>query len=53
MTMASAMVGGSLDLKMPEPTKIPSMPICIIREASAGVAIPPAEKVTTGRRPSR
>ena len=37
---------------MPEPTKTPSTPSCIIRAASAGVAIPPAAKLTTGRRPS-
>ena len=36
----------------PEPTKTPSMPSCIIIAASAGVATPPAEKLTTGRRPA-
>ena len=36
---------------MPEPTKTPSTPSCIIRAASAGVAIPPAEKFTTGSWP--
>jgi hypothetical protein len=50
-TIARAIVDGSSDLKMPEPTKTPSTPSCIIRAASAGVAIPPAEKFTTGRRP--
>ena len=39
-------------LKIPEPTKIPSEPNCIIKEASAGVAIPPAAKLTTGNLPS-
>ena len=33
---------------MPEPTKTPSHPNCIIKAASAGVAIPPAAKLTTG-----
>ena len=42
---------GSPDLKMPEPTKTPSTPNCIISAASAGVAMPPAAKLTTGRRP--
>ena len=36
---------------MPEPTNTPSAPSCMQSEASAGVAIPPAVKVTTGRRP--
>ena len=36
---------------MPEPTKLPSAPSCIISAASAGVAIPPAQKSTTGRPP--
>ena len=35
---------------MPEPTKTPSTPSCIIKRASAGVAMPPAAKLTTGRR---
>ena len=39
------------DLKMPEPTKTPSAPSCMQSAASAGVAIPPAVNVTTGRRP--
>ena len=37
---------------MPEPTKTPSAPSCIISAASAGVAMPPAAKLTTGSRPS-
>jgi hypothetical protein len=36
---------------MPEPTKTPSMPNCMHIAASAGVAIPPAVKVTTGSPP--
>src|SRR4051794_17772643 len=36
---------------MPEPTKTPSAPSCMQSAASAGVAIPPAVNVTTGRRP--
>ena len=36
---------------MPEPTKTPSAPSCMHSDASAGVAIPPAVKVTTGSRP--
>src|SRR2546422_546807 len=36
---------------MPEPTNTPSAPSCMQREASAGVAIPPAVNGTTGRRP--
>src|SRR5256885_11768793 len=47
--MALARFIGSPDLKIPEPTKIPSAPKRIIRAASAGVAMPPAEKLTTGR----
>ena len=43
---------GSDDLKIPEPTKLPSAPSCIISAASAGVAIPPAQKSGTGRRPA-
>src|SRR5437588_3740369 len=50
-TIALARLAGSLDLKMPEPTKFPSHPSCIISAASAGVASPPAEKFTTGSRP--
>ena len=44
---------GPRDLKIPEPTKTPSAPSCITSEASAGVAIPPAQNMTTGSRPSR
>ena len=47
-TMAEAVVAGCSDLKIPEPTKTPSIPCFISSAASAGVAIPPAEKVTTG-----
>ena len=36
---------------MPEPTKLPSTPSCIISAASAGVEMPPAEKFTTGSLP--
>ena len=43
---------GSSDLKIPEPTNTPSAPSCMTSEASAGVAIPPAQNSTTGRRPS-
>ncbi len=41
---------GSLERKMPDPTKTPSAPSCIIIAASEGVAMPPAEKFTTGSR---
>jgi hypothetical protein len=41
------------DLKMPEPTKTPSAPSCIISAASAGVAMPPAVNSTTGSLPAR
>src|SRR5688572_4538346 len=50
-TIAFARVSGSPDLKMPEPTKTPSAPSCMQSDASAGVAMPPAVNVTTGRRP--
>src|SRR5439155_23256524 len=50
-TMASARADGSVDLKMPEPTNTASAPSCIISAASAGVAIPPAEKFGTGSLP--
>src|SRR5918995_7090650 len=50
-TIAFARVSGFPDLKMPEPTKTPSAPSCMQSAASAGVAIPPAVNVTTGRRP--
>ena len=49
--MAVAVRSGSSALKMPEPTNTPSAPSCIISAASAGVAMPPAEKLTTGRPP--
>ena len=51
-TIARAREGGSSDLKIPEPTNTPSAPSAIISAASAGVAMPPAQKSTTGRRPS-
>ena len=38
-------------MKIPEPTKIASAPSCIISAASAGVAMPPAEKLGTGSLP--
>ncbi len=50
-TMARARLAGSPLLKMPEPTNTPSIPSCIMSAASAGVATPPAAKLTTGRRP--
>ena len=37
---------------MPEPTKTPSAPSCIIIAASAGVAMPPAVNSTTGSLPA-
>src|SRR2546425_1012128 len=39
-------------MKMPDPTKTASAPSCITKDASAGVAIPPAEKLGTGSFPS-
>lgn len=51
-TIALARLAGSPDLKIPEPTNTPSIPSCIMRAASAGVATPPAAKLTTGKRPS-
>ena len=48
--MARARLAGLPDLKMPEPTKTPSQPNCIMSAASAGVAMPPAAKLTTGSR---
>src|SRR5262249_36518359 len=51
-TIALARFAGSLDLKMPEPTNTASAPSCIMRAASAGVAIPPAEKFGTGSLPA-
>ena len=50
-TIAFALATGSPDLKIPEPTKTPSMPSCIMSAASAGVAMPPAAKFTTGSFP--
>ena len=50
-TMALAVRAGSSVLKMPEPTKTPSAPSCIASAASAGVAMPPATKFTTGSLP--
>ena len=41
--------GGVLGLEDPEPTKTASAPSCIISAASAGVAIPPAEKSGDGQ----
>ena len=51
LTIASARCSGLSDLKMPEPTKTPSAPSCIIMAASEGVAIPPATNMTTGSLP--
>ena len=48
LTIAAARFLGFPDLKIPEPTKTPSAPNCIINAASAGVATPPAAKLTTG-----
>ena len=50
-TIAAALLAGSPDLKIPQPTNTPSAPSCIIRAASAGVATPPAAKFTTGSLP--
>ncbi len=50
--MAFARSCASSALKIPEPTKIPSHPSDIKYAASAGVAIPPAAKFTTGNLPS-
>ena len=36
---------------MPEPTNTPSAPSCITSDASAGVAMPPAQNITTGSLP--
>ena len=38
-------------MKMPEPTKTASAPSCMTSDASAGVAMPPAEKFGTGQLP--
>src|ERR1035438_8228789 len=53
ITMALARLAGSLDLKIPDPTNTASAPNCITRAASAGVAMPPAEKFGTGSVPCR
>ncbi len=52
LTIAAARAAGSPDLKIPEPTKTPSAPSCIIMAASAGVARPPAVNSTTGSLPA-
>mmetsp|Transcript_103400 Transcript_103400/g.277943 ORF Transcript_103400/g.277943 Transcript_103400/m.277943 type:complete len:241 (+) Transcript_103400:761-1483(+) len=51
-TIARARFSGSVDLNMPLPTKTPSTPSCMHNAASAGVATPPAAKLTTGNLPS-
>src|SRR5208337_1183224 len=51
LTMALARASGSLLLKMPEPTKMASAPSLRTSAASAGVAMPPAEKLGTGSLP--
>ena len=48
LTMAAALFSGLPDLNMPDPTNTPSAPSCIMSAASAGVATPPAAKLTTG-----
>ena len=50
-TTAFAVRSGSADLKIPEPTKLPSAPSCIVSDASAGVAMPPAQNSGTGSQP--
>src|SRR5664280_605896 len=50
-TMARAIVDGLPLLKIPEPTKTASAPSCITSDASAGVAIPPAQNRGTGSLP--
>src|SRR3954454_12650346 len=50
-TTARAIFSGLEDLKMPEPTKTDSAPSCIISDASAGVAMPPALNSGTGSLP--
>src|SRR6266403_4748060 len=50
-TMAFARASGSLLLKMPEPTNTASAPSWRTSAASAGVAMPPAEKFGTGSFP--
>src|SRR4051794_35532564 len=51
-TIAAARGAGSSDLKIPEPTNTASAPSCMTSDASAGVAMPPAQNSGTGRRPS-
>ena len=51
-TIAAARCAGFSPLKMPLPTKTPSQPSSMSRPTSAGVARPPAAKVTTGNRPA-
>ena len=48
LTIAAALFSGLPDLNIPDPTKTPSAPSCIMSAASAGVATPPAAKFTTG-----
>src|SRR5579884_2713797 len=50
-TMAFARASGSDDLNIPEPTNTASAPSCMTSAASAGVAMPPAEKFGTGSLP--
>src|SRR5260221_840434 len=50
-TIAFARASGSLLLKMPEPTNTASAPSLRTSAASAGVAMPPAEKFGTGSLP--
>src|SRR6266566_2384122 len=50
-TTALARASGSLDLKIPDPTNTASAPSRLTSAASAGVAIPPAEKFGTGSFP--
>ena len=52
LTIAAARSAGLPDLKIPLPTNTPSAPNCIIIAASAGVAMPPAVKRTTGSFPA-
>src|SRR4051794_26253765 len=51
-TIARARRSGSSLLKIPEPTKTDSAPSCITSDASAGVAIPPAQNSGTGSLPA-
>ena len=51
-TIALARRAGSSDLKIPDPTKFPSAPSCMVNAASAGVAMPPAQNMTTGSAPA-